>query len=80
LRAQGVVVAVDGAELARVNGFSLRRPGGETLRFEVQALALSDGGKPAPHLREHMASGEPIEVEYRVEDGRLVAIRYSDVP
>jgi hypothetical protein len=77
-RIEGVVVAVDGPDVARVNTFRLRAADGRTLVFEVEVLALTDGGKPAPHLREHMASGEPIEVEYRDAGGRLLAVRYRD--
>lgn len=77
-RIEGVVVAVDGPDVARVNSFSLRTADGRRLVFEVEVLALTDGGKPAPHLREHMASGEPIEVEYRDAGGRLLAVRYRD--
>jgi glucose/arabinose dehydrogenase len=84
LTTSGIVVDVAGAGLAQVIGFSLRTAGGEVLSFEVDSLSLAGGGKPAPHLREHMASGSPITVEYRVEgtDGaqRLIAIRYFDAP
>ena len=48
--------------------------------FQVGTLDLSRGGLPAPHLREHLVSGEPITVEYRVEDGEKVATRYVDAP
>lgn len=78
-RVSGLVTAVDGPDVARVTSFSLRSADGASLTFHVEALSLVDGGKPAPHLREHMASGEPIEVEYRTLDDRLVAIRYRDV-
>ncbi|HVM31095.1 MAG TPA: hypothetical protein VM305_10065 [Candidatus Limnocylindrales bacterium] len=79
-RIGGVVVAVDGPDLARVDNFTLRTDDGRTLAFEVEVLALTDGGKPAPHLREHLASGEPVEVEYRDAGGRLLAVRYRDAP
>ena len=50
------------------------------LDFEVGRLDLSEGGLAAPHLREHLVSGEPIQVTYRTEADRLVAIRYVDAP
>jgi hypothetical protein len=73
-----VVLSVDGPSLAAVNGFSLRTPAGEVLEFSVERLDLTGGGKPAPHLREHQLDGQPITVEYKVDDGRLVALRYTD--
>ena len=58
--------------------FSLRTDDGEVLGFQVGTLDLSRGGLPAPHLREHLVSGEPITVEYRSEGGERVATRYVD--
>lgn len=78
LLATGVVINVDGPSAAEVDGFSLRTTDGQVLEFGVGVLDLTDGGLPAPHLREHLVSGEPIAVEYRVEDGRNVALRYLD--
>jgi len=72
------VVGVDGAGLAEVDSFTLRTAEGELLVFEIEALSLDGGGKPAPHLREHMTSGAPITVEYTVEGDHLVALRYVD--
>jgi hypothetical protein len=78
-RVSGVVTAVEGPSVALVSRFTLRARDGRTLSFEVRSLALDGGGKPAPHLREHMASGVPIEVDYRDEGGLLVALRYRDL-
>ena len=58
--------------------FSLRTDVGEVLVFQVGTLDLSRGGLPAPHLREHLVSGEPITVEYRTDAGEKVATRYVD--
>jgi hypothetical protein len=74
------VIDVEGPDVARVDRFTLRTADGELLEFAVRALSLSGGGKPAPHLREHQASGAPITVDYRLEDGERVAIRYYDAP
>jgi glucose/arabinose dehydrogenase len=41
-------------------------------------LDLTGGGLPSAHLREHMASGEPITVDYHVENGVNIADRYTD--
>ena len=48
--------------------------------FTVGALDLSDGGLPAPHLREHLVSGVPITVYYSTTNGTYVARRYIDAP
>jgi len=79
-QARGVVVAVDGPSLGQVDTFSLRTPDGVMLTFSVERLELNGGGKPAPHLREHLLDGLPIVVDYRVDDGRHVALRYLDAP
>jgi hypothetical protein len=73
-----VVLSVDGPSLAVVNGFSLRTSRGEVFEFEVERLELAGGGKPAAHLREHQLDGQPIVVDYKVDGGRLVALRYTD--
>jgi hypothetical protein len=39
---------------------------------------VSNGGLPAPHLREHLVSGEPINVSYYLEGDVRVAVRYVD--
>lgn len=77
LSVSGVVTAVDGPSVAEVDGFTLRTADGQTLAFAVETLTL-DGGKPAPHLREHLLSGAPVTVWYQVEGDRLVALRYDD--
>ena len=45
--------------LRRVNTFTLQTNDGQTLDFVVGTLDVSDGGLPAPHLREHMAGSTP---------------------
>ena len=78
--ATGVVISVDGPSAAEVDRFRLRTNDGEVLEFVVGRLQLTSGGLPAPHLREHLVNGEPISVDYRDEDGKRVAIRYTDAP
>ena len=56
----GVVIAVDGPSAAQVDRITLRGNDGSTTVLTVGALDLTDGGLPAPHLREHLVSGEPI--------------------
>lgn len=79
--AVGVVVAIDPTASPEVTGFTLRTSGGETLRFEIGPLDLDSGAFAATHLREHLATSQPIAVAYRVEsDGRRVAHRLVDAP
>jgi hypothetical protein len=78
--ATGVVIAADGPSAAYVDTFRLRTAAGEQLEFSVGTLDLSSGGLPAPHLREHLVSGEPITVYYSTDGGTLVAQRYIDAP
>ncbi|HSH21876.1 MAG TPA: hypothetical protein VK992_04550 [Candidatus Caenarcaniphilales bacterium] len=61
-----------------MDGFTLRTANGDLYSFAVEALDLTGGGKPAAHLREHQLDAQPIEVEYKLEDGRHVALRYTD--
>lgn len=73
-----MVIAVAGDGPTEVTGFTLRTAEGQVLVFEVGRLDVGGGGKPAPHLREHLLDGAPIAVEYRVEGDRNVALRYRD--
>lgn len=76
--ATGVVTAVEGLDLADVEAFTLRTDSGMVLRFRVDELYVGGGDLPAPHLREHLVSGEPITVYYFADGDELVAIAYSD--
>jgi hypothetical protein len=42
--------------------------------FTVGRLELTDGGLPAPHLRDHLVSGEPITVFFYGDE----VFRYVD--
>ncbi len=74
----GVVISADGPNAADVDRFTLRTNDGAIVAFVVGTLEQANGGLPAPHLREHLVSGEPIIVDYRVEGAQNVAIRYAD--
>jgi hypothetical protein len=78
LSATGLVVAADGPNVSSVTTFTLRTNDGQTIDFVVGTLDLSDGGLPAPHLREHMAGSTPTTVSYVVRDGQNVAVKFSD--
>ena len=76
--ATGVVISADGPDATRVDRFSLRTNDGHVLMFQVGTLDVANGGLPAPHLREHLVSGDPITVTYNVAGTDNVAIRYVD--
>lgn len=78
--ADGVVVAVEGSGLGGVKAFTIRAPGGGEQRIEVGDLDLSGGAFPADHLREHLLTGQPVAVGYRLADGRRIAYRLVDAP
>ncbi len=78
--ATGVVIAVEGSGPASVERFTLGTAEGEVLTFDVERLEVTGGGKPAPHLREHLTSGAPFTVEYGASGGHNVAMRYYDAP
>ena len=75
----GIVVAVEGSGPASVDSVTIRQNDGTVLQFDVGRLDLNNG-RPAAHLREHLATGVPIVLEYVVEGGRNVALRYDDAP
>ena len=76
----GVVLAVESEGPASVGSFRLRTPDGRVVELAVERLSLDGGGQPAAHLREHLRDGQPIVVDYKVDDGRHVALRYTDAP
>lgn len=76
--ATGVVIDVRGG-LTTVEHFTLISEAGVQLEFEPEPGATFDGG-PLGHLRDHLRSGQPVEVLYRAEGGILRAIEISDTP
>jgi hypothetical protein len=71
---RGVVIAVDARSVARADTVTVRADDGREYRLRVDpAVPVTPG-----HLREHMALGEPVLVEYRREGNELVAIRIDD--
>lgn len=69
---------VDQASLTEVRSFTLRTETGDTLTFRVGELDLSQGGFPANHLRDHMATVSPVVVEYVDDGGERVAVKLTD--
>lgn len=56
----------------------MRTADGQILQFTVGRLQLHEGGLPAPHLREHLVSGEPITVFYYGDGESRYITRYVD--
>lgn len=77
----GLLTEVEGTSPTDVASFTLRTPEGRVLQFAIGRLDLSGDASPAGHLREHLATVEPVRVTYVTEsDGSLVAIRLEDAP
>jgi len=73
----GVVIVVDG-NLSGINSFTIRLDDGTDRAFTPEPDALFDNG-PFSHIRDHLASGAPIQVDYlALEDGSNVAIGAGD--
>ena len=73
-----MVISVDGPDAADVDRVSIRTNEGEELDLEVGVLDLTSGGLPAPHLREHLVSGEPITIFYYGDRDGFHLTRYVD--
>ena len=73
-RARGVVIAVEARSLARADRVTVRTSDGRELSFQVDPSVNWTPG----HLREHMAQGEPVVVEFTRRAEGLVALRIED--
>jgi len=73
-RVQGVVVNVEATSIARATGLTVRGADGREYHFRVDPSVDWTPG----HLREHMALGQPVVVEYRREGDDLLAVRIDD--
>lgn len=77
-RVTGLVIDVDQPSLTEVNSFVLRTDAGEELTFALGALDMTDGGFNAGHLREHMATGSKVAVEFTQSGDSRTATRLTD--
>ena len=76
--AHGIVVEVEGT-ITEVEGFLLRLSDGETVRLRPADGVLFHDNAPIGHIRDHLRSGETIEVEFEVlDDGSAVAYEIRD--
>lgn len=71
----GVVVDFQG-DLVSVESFTLLTSNG--VELELVPAADGDFAFPLPHLREHLATGDPISVRYIQDGDRRVAVVVSD--
>lgn len=73
----GIVTQVSG-DLGSVESFIITDAEGQSYQFTPADGLLFDGG-PIDHLREHIISGDPVEVRYeRSDDGSMVAVEVTD--
>jgi hypothetical protein len=76
--ARGIVIEVEGT-ITEIEGFLLRLPDGATIRLRPADGVLFHDNAPIGHIRDHLRSGETIEVEYEVlDDGSAVAYQITD--
>lgn len=70
----GIVIGLDG-DLTTVDSFDVLSNGDQ-----IRLVPSTDGDFTFPlgHLRDHLRTGEPIDVEYQLIDGVLMAVRISD--
>lgn len=74
---EGVVTSVDASGLADVRGFVLRTSSGLGFVFVLGTLENATEFSPS-HLKEHLATSQPVRVSFRVENGQRVVYRVED--
>ena len=77
---QGVLIDVQSRSLTETVSISLRDANGATHIFRVSPQVAADPQHPttASHLREHMALGLPVLVEYQDDSAGSLAVRVTD--
>lgn len=73
----GIVVTIESAGLARVDGFTLRTADGRTLAFSTSGMRFTEGFPPQ-HLSEHRMLAEPVRVTWQERDGVNHVVRLDD--
>jgi hypothetical protein len=78
---RGVLLDVESPGIQKVDSFSLRTDDGQELQFSTApdfnqgvAHVMTPG-----HMRQHMALADPVEVTYRDDNGKHVALSAIDV-
>jgi hypothetical protein len=75
-----VLLEVKSAGIQQVDGFTLRTDDGQELSF-VAAPNFNAGATHVMtpgHMRQHMALADAVEVTYREQNGKLVALSATD--
>jgi hypothetical protein len=72
----GPILDVQSESLAEVTGFTLK-DGDQT--YEIFIAEDVDYGFDLGHLREHLRTGDPVEVTLDVREGKLYALSVEDV-
>ncbi len=74
---EGVILQVEAVSITEVASFTLLGDDGEVLEFRIASDATDDPteGLFPGHMRSHALATELVRVFYRVEDGRLLALR-----
>ncbi len=73
-RVRGGVIAVEARSIAQAQAMTVRTSHGRELRLTI---ALDFPWTPG-HLREHMATAQPVVVDYVAQGPDLVPIRIDD--
>jgi hypothetical protein len=79
--ARGVLLDVVSPSIQKVDSFTLRTDDGQELAFVTAPdfnAGVSHQMTPG-HMRQHMALADPVQVTYRQENGKLVALSAVDV-
>ena len=77
-RADGVVIDLVGG-ISSIESFTVRLGDGTDRIFEPAPGILFHGAAPLAHLRDHLVSGERVEVRFRtLDDGTLLALDVGD--
>lgn len=76
---RGIVVDVEGDLQTGISSLVVRDGDGTRWTFITPPGLMFDDGGPLSHITSHMASAEPVEVQYKTEaDGTLTAERVAD--
>ena len=75
----GHITDVRARSLIELESLRVTGADGASLRFHAEEGRGFDEFGPS-HAREHMLTGEPVEVTYIEEDGRLLIVDLADAP
>lgn len=76
---RGIVVDVQG-DLTTIDRFTVLTEAGERIDFEPAPDVRFHDGAPLSHLNEHLRTGSPVEVTFRMlDDGTRAATGVEDV-